>query len=126
MTERRTVTIVTADHGQVTIPEPVWCLGRHQGGGACVDITHVGAEHALTLPTRRGPAVHLITALEARPYVTDSFLRGPFVGIEIGGDWHEIGLAGLERMASELEAHAEQLRERARELAVALTEGGPR
>jgi hypothetical protein len=25
----RTVTIATSDHGNVTIPEPAWCLGYH-------------------------------------------------------------------------------------------------
>jgi hypothetical protein len=126
MSASRTVTIVTADHGPVTLSEPSWCLGRHPDGGARVDITHLGREHALSLPTREGPAVHLITALESRPFVADSFQRGPFVGVEIGGDWYETGMPGLEAMADALTAHAEQLRERSRELAVALAEGGSR
>ncbi|WP_406171193.1 DUF6907 domain-containing protein [Streptomyces sp. NBC_00996] len=123
MSAPRTVTIRTVDHGPVTIPEPSWCAGRHPDGGARVDITHVGPDRPLTIPTRRGPAVHLVTALESRPFVAESFLRGPFVAVEIGGDWYETGLAGLERMASELEAHAEQLRDRARGLAVILAGG---
>lgn len=123
MSVPRTVTIVTADHGPVTLPEPSWCLGSHPDGGARIDVTHVGAEHAFTVPTRSGPAVLLLAALESRPFVGDSFLRGPFVGVEIGGDWYETGLAGLEAMADALTAHADQLRDRARELAVALAGG---
>ncbi|MFJ9752952.1 DUF6907 domain-containing protein [Streptomyces chartreusis] len=82
------VTVDTSDHGPVTIPEPSWCLGNHRDGVARIDITHVGPNHVLTLATREGPAVHLITALESRPFITDSFLRGPFVAVEVGGAWH--------------------------------------
>lgn len=124
MSTRRTVTILTADHGPVTLPEPVWCLGRHPNGGARIDITHASPDQPLTLPTRQGPAVHLTTWLESRPYVADAFLRGPFVGVEIDGAAHESGPADLEAMADALEAAAEQLRGRARELAGILAEGG--
>lgn len=124
MSALRTVTIHTADHGPVTIPEPSWCAGRHPDGGARIDITHVGREHALTVPTRSGPAPVLVTALESRPFVADTFLRGPFVSVGIDGEWYETGLPGLEAMADALAAHADQLRERSGELAVALAEGG--
>ncbi|MCT9107939.1 hypothetical protein N4G69_20255 [Streptomyces mirabilis] len=126
MSTRRTVTIHTVDHGPVTIPEPSWCAGRHRDGGARVDITHVGPEQPLTLPTRDGPAVHLVASLESRPFVHDTFLRGPFMDIEIDGDHYPTGLAGLERMADTLAAHADALRDRARELAVILAGGEPR
>ncbi|MFG2678308.1 DUF6907 domain-containing protein [Streptomyces sp. NPDC048392] len=124
MSASRTVTIRTADHGPVTIPEPSWCLGQHPDGGARIDITHAGPDVELTLPTRQGPVVYLATSLESRPFVPDAFLRGPFMGVGIGGDWHETGLPGLEAMADMLSAHADALRERARVLAAALEEGG--
>lgn len=126
MSVRRTVTIRTHDRGSVTIPEPSWCAGEHPDGGARVDITHVGAEHPLTLPTRSGPAVVLVASLESRPFVTDSFLKGPFMSVYIDGDHHETGLAGLEAMADALTAHADQLRDRARELALILSRGEAR
>lgn len=122
MTER-TVTLATLDHGQITLPEPSWCIGHGDAPQYRVDISHTGPDEPLTLSTRTGPAVHLTTALEVRPYACDPFLQRPFVGVEIGGDWHPTGLPGLEAMAARLEAHAEVLRERARQLAALLAEG---
>ncbi|MFM9656722.1 DUF6907 domain-containing protein [Streptomyces scabiei] len=123
MSAPRTVTVHTVDHGPLTLPEPSWCAGAHEDGGARVDITHVGTEHVLTLPTRRGPVVSLSVSLESRPFAGDSFLRRPFASVEVGGDVYPTGLAGLEAMADALAEHAEELRDRARELAVVLAEG---
>jgi hypothetical protein len=123
-TEPRTVTLPTLDHGEVTLPEPSWCAGHETHPQYRVDIIHVGPDEPLALPTRRGPVTHLTTALEVRPYACDPFLQQPFVGVEIGGDWYPTGLPGLEAMADRLEAHAEVLRERARQLAVLLAGGG--
>lgn len=122
MTAPRTVTVPTLDHGPVTLACPTWCLGHGPEPEHRIDISHVGTDEPLTLLTRRGRVVHLVTALESRPFVTDPFLRRPFVNVAIGGDWYPTGLPGLEAMAAQLEADAEALRERARQLAVILAE----
>ncbi|MGV9242635.1 DUF6907 domain-containing protein [Streptomyces sp. NPDC003710] len=37
----RTATVRTLDHGEITIPEPAWCIGHHwQPKPARADITH--------------------------------------------------------------------------------------
>lgn len=122
----RTVTVPTFDAGEVTLDEPSWCIGHETDPQYRADISHTGPDEPLTLPTRTGPAIHLTTALEARPYACDPFLRTVFVGVEIGGDWYPTGLPGLEAMATQLEAHAEVLRERARQLAALLAGGEDR
>ncbi|WJV47666.1 DUF6907 domain-containing protein [Streptomyces flavofungini] len=125
MSAARTVTVHTLDHGPITITCPDWCIGHEGPPQYRVDLSHFGPDRPLTLPTRRGPAIHLVTALEVRPYVDDSFLRLPFVGVHIGGDWYPTGLAGLEAMADALTAQADALRDQARELAVILAGGRP-
>ena len=49
-TEPRTVTLATADHGNVTLPEPSWCVGHadHRPDTFRVDLAHAGPVHRLT------------------------------------------------------------------------------
>ncbi|MFD5227393.1 DUF6907 domain-containing protein [Streptomyces qaidamensis] len=122
MSEHRPVTIHTLDHGDIALPCPAWCIGEHEDDVRRVDITHVGPDEPLTLPTRRGPVTHLVTAIEIRPFSDDPFLRRVFINVEIDGDWYPTGLPGLEAMADALEAQADELRERARRLAALLSE----
>jgi hypothetical protein len=44
----RTVTLPTSDHGDVTLPEPAWCVGHadHQPGYRA-DILHLGSKRWL-------------------------------------------------------------------------------
>ncbi|UXY28558.1 DUF6907 domain-containing protein [Streptomyces sp. HUAS TT20] len=123
MTAPRTVTVHTLDHGTLDIRCPDWCTGHEDTPQYRVDVVHVGPDEPLTLPTRRGPITNLATALEVRPFASETFLRTPFVNVEISGDWYPTGLAGLEAMADVLAEQAEQLRERARRLALLLHEG---
>ncbi|MFI5684676.1 DUF6907 domain-containing protein [Streptomyces sp. NPDC051636] len=125
-TEPRTVTVHTLDHGPLELRCPDWCTGEHEQDVHRADISHVGPDQPLQLPTRTGPVTNLITALEIRPFASDAFLRTVFVNVEIGADWHPTGLAGLEAMADALAEQAEQLRDRARRLAVLLTGGEQR
>ncbi|MDJ0346746.1 hypothetical protein [Streptomyces sp. PH10-H1] len=116
MTVARTVTVHTADHGPVTIPEPGWCLGRHPGGEDRVDITHLGAETGLTLDTARGPVTILCAALEQRPYSPDN--THPFLNIDLGHDWYPHTPGALHGLADQLAEYAGWLRIRAHHLAV--------
>lgn len=123
MTEPRTHTIRTLDHGDVTITCPPWCTGEHEQDGYRIDIAHYGREHTLTLPVHRGHAEVMLVALEQRPFADRWPGTEPFVSVGFGGDHHPAGVFGLECMAIELERHAEVLREQARQLALLLQEG---
>ncbi|MEV6833627.1 hypothetical protein AB0N17_03690 [Streptomyces sp. NPDC051133] len=122
MTAPRTITVRTLDHGPLELRCPTWCTGEHEDDVHRADISHLGPDQPLTLPTRSGPVTNLVTALEVRPYAFDGFLRMPFVNVGIGADWYPTGLPGLEAMADTLAEQAEQLREQARRLAVLLQE----
>ncbi|MGW3134374.1 DUF6907 domain-containing protein [Streptomyces sp. NPDC001139] len=122
MTEPRTLTVPTLDHGAVTVTCPAWCAGEHEPDGYRVDIVHVGAEQTLTLPVRGGHAELLLVALEQRPFTEGWPGTEPFVSVGFGGDHHPAGVLALECMAIELERHAEALRDFARRLAVVLAE----
>lgn len=118
MTGARTVTVHTIDHGPVTLPEPAWCLSEHPGDGHRVDISHEGPEAELALPTWAGPRTLMHAVFEQRPFTERRPGRGPFVNVEIGGDWYPADPAGLDQMAAALVEHACTLRALARQLAV--------
>ncbi|XUL89707.1 DUF6907 domain-containing protein [Streptomyces galilaeus] len=120
MSEPRTVTLPTHDHGPVTLVCPPWCVSHEgQDDGARADISHEGREHVMTLPTRRGPAVLLIAGIEQRPYAEFGPGRGVFVNVEVSGDWHPVDAEGLEAMAAALTEHATTLRSLAVQLRAA-------
>jgi hypothetical protein len=120
----RTVTLPTLDHGEITLPEPSWCIGHEDVPQYRTDIAHEGREQALCLPTQDGPAVLLTAAMEQRPYTATALGTSPFVNVGFGGDWHPTGPAGLDAMANALVDQAAVLRTLARQLAAAL--GGER
>ncbi|MGW1892126.1 DUF6907 domain-containing protein [Streptomyces sp. NPDC002004] len=124
MTGPRTVTVPTIDHGDVTITCPSWCVG-HQDDAPLyrVDITHVGPDESLALPTSRGPATHLITTLEQRPFTERPPGIGTFVNVFIDSDWYPTGPIGLDAMADALVEHAAELRARARRLSALCARG---
>ncbi|MFE2428418.1 DUF6907 domain-containing protein [Streptomyces sp. NPDC059373] len=118
MTER-SVTIYTADHGPVTIPEPAWCTAPHRDGGYREDITHAGPDVDLTTDTGDGPAVLLSFALEQHPFQDDA---GPGGGVFVSvwladGEYHPHDVDGLERLAVDLAEAGRGVRLMARRLA---------
>ncbi|MFI0134736.1 DUF6907 domain-containing protein [Streptomyces luteogriseus] len=123
MSEPRTVTLPTIDHGDVTIPCPDWCAGHETIPEYRIDIAHRGTDHSLTLPVRGGHVELLVVALEERPFTEAWPGTRPFVSVGFSGDYYPSQLHRLEDMAFELERHAEVLREFARRLAVILAGG---
>ncbi|MGW6743761.1 DUF6907 domain-containing protein [Streptomyces sp. NPDC055025] len=120
MNAPRTVTIETLDRGDVTIPEPAWCVG-HDGDPPqfLSDTNHTGPAHEATyLGHHLGYA-----ALVENPLVVQSngALR---VVVEIGGALG-IGLnpEELDGLAAVLVDYAGELRGLARQLTVLLAEG---
>lgn len=124
----RIVTIDTADHGVVTIPEPEWCTGEmHQPGDNRVDISHNGPDTEFTLPTPRGPVVFLRMGVEQRPFTERAPGREPFLTFEVNGDWHPSDLAAIDHLAATLVERAAEVRSTGRQLAALLAgHGQPR
>ncbi|MEV6116611.1 hypothetical protein AB0L59_30090 [Streptomyces sp. NPDC052109] len=108
-TEPRTVTVHTLDHGNVTVPEPAWCTGRHEQDVDRADLTHYGPELRLHF---RGE--HLWTAMLAQAPYSPSPL--PSVYVEQTGYTATLDPAGLRELADAEQAHAGYLRRLARDL----------
>ncbi|MDX2676191.1 DUF6907 domain-containing protein [Streptomyces sp. NY05-11A] len=123
MNKPRTFTILTVDHGPVTLTCPEWCTSEHAPNGHRVDITHVGDVRRLTLPVRGAYAELLTVSLEARPFTEAWPGTAPFVSVGFNDGHHPSSVYRLEVMAGQLERHAEELRDAARRLAVILAEG---
>lgn len=116
----RTVTVQTVDHGAVTLPEPSWCVARHDVEGYREDISHEGAPFPLLVPTDcHGHVETLPVFFSCRP-----FSASPAVHAVLELDqWHEFSPAGLDRAAAALVEHAATLRAFARQLSVMRGEG---
>ncbi|NNN30715.1 hypothetical protein HLK59_10135 [Streptomyces sp. S3(2020)] len=120
MTEPRTVTLLTEDHGNVTIPEPSWCVGHadHRPDTYRVDLDHKGPEHRLT---HDGDL--LWTAfLGQAPHSTSPQARALGVFVEQGRYARTLNATELYDLAATFDAHADRLRELADQLAGLLEE----
>lgn len=103
MSAPRTVVVHTGDHGDVTIPEPFWCLGNHAAEAYRVDIEHQGEEIPFVIDTAcHGPVELLKLSLFQRPFNPDS-PRKPMVAVVLD-DWHEFNSAQLADFADTLVA----------------------
>lgn len=122
MSNPRTVTVHTADHGDIVIPEPQWCIAPHGSEGYRVDIEHYGTQTPLLVPTAcHGLAAALPVFFAWRPFSpTDSRIHAV---IELD-QWHEFDPVGLDQAADALIEHAAVLRVHARELTTLLAEEG--
>nr|WTB31092.1 hypothetical protein OG781_17825 [Streptomyces sp. NBC_00830] len=97
MSAGRTVTVQTADHGDVTLPEPSWCTGVHQEGGHRSDISHHGRPTTVTLDDG---TLLLQAQLAQFPYsVRDT---APYVALELGDAEGEYDQAALQDLARKL------------------------
>ncbi|TKA13172.1 DUF6907 domain-containing protein [Actinacidiphila oryziradicis] len=125
MTARRIVHIDTLDADLVSVRCPDWCNGEfHQVGGYRTDITHTSDDTELTVDTDRGPVLLLGLSLESRPFTERPPGTGVFVNVEIGGDNYPHDVAGLERLADQIAALPDRIREQARQLAALQAEEG--
>ncbi|MFK4595741.1 DUF6907 domain-containing protein [Streptomyces pristinaespiralis] len=111
----RTVTVHTVDHGDVTIPEPSWCVEEHTFEAYRVDIQHTGPDLVLTVPAE-GDVVPVFTAaIVKRPFSPQD--PRTLVQLEVD-EWRSFDAAGLDALAASLVEHAATLRKLARELSV--------
>lgn len=115
----RTVTIPTSDHGDVTVPEPAWCLGAHEAGGYRVDIGHFGPDIEPTTTTSRGAVPLLSMNLAQNPFTDLADTTDVTVAVRLAeGSSHPHDVDGLDRLASDLVEAARRVRLMRRRLAV--------
>lgn len=124
MSAPRTVTVQTADHGRLTIPEPAWCRSPHDVRTARADIHHEGAEHAAIVDVPGFGPVRFLTAFLSQFPFSEFSERGVTVAVEIEGEHHEFGPAGLDVLADTIAAHVRTGLVPLRHRLQALLEGG--
>ncbi|MEU8528500.1 hypothetical protein AB0C77_23375 [Streptomyces sp. NPDC048629] len=113
----RKVTVWTGDHGDVTIPEPAWCLAKHEDEGYRQDIEHRGADVPAVIQTPcHGAVSTLVASLVQRPFSLQD--TRTLVSLDLGDDWHELAAPDLDAAAAVLVEHAAKLRCLARDLRV--------
>jgi hypothetical protein len=109
-----TVTLQTLDHGEITIDEPVWCLG-HDGEPVVqrVDVTHVGATVAAELETDGGTVEFLPARISWGPFAELRPEPYPLADVD---DFPGLDPAQLRGLAAETAMHAGRLYTKANEL----------
>lgn len=120
-----TVTLPTSDAGEITLPEPSWCTGHadHRPDTASVDLMHAGPQVEL---------VHLGETLFSAQIVQSpcatpggpALLGGRLPGVSVDPLGRTLNPAELYRLAAEVDAYAEQLRDLASDLDTVLSGGG--
>ncbi|MET7983041.1 hypothetical protein [Streptomyces sp. NPDC005281] len=122
MTEPRIVTLATADHGDVTLPEPWWCAGHasHDPRTQHVDLIHSGPTRACT---HRG-ATLLTAELVQSPFASlpDPHLGGPTPGVSISPLGETLDPTELYTLAADLDRFSDVLRDLADKLAAIRSE----
>ncbi|WP_320783854.1 DUF6907 domain-containing protein [Streptomyces sp. CRN 30] len=115
MTER-TITVRTVDAGDVTTPEPLWCVGHdgHQVGHR-VDFFHRGQDLAVTFQGQEIGDAALVLA----PFAPD-----PQPGVTVSLVGRTLNPGELFELAAVLDRHADQLRTLADRLSEVLAGGG--
>ncbi|MBE4789934.1 DUF6907 domain-containing protein [Streptomyces caniscabiei] len=117
MTEPRTITLPTEDHGPVTLPEPAWCRGHadHHPDSYLTDLTHFGPEHRLTFN-----GTELFRLMLAQTPYADRASRETCAYVEQSGYTGSLDPAGMYDLAAALDHAADRMREFADRLAVLL------
>ncbi|MEV4864256.1 DUF6907 domain-containing protein [Streptomyces ossamyceticus] len=120
MTEPRTITLPTADHGPVTLDEPAWCRGHadHRPDTYRADLTHIGAEHRLTFN-----GAELFRLMLAQTPHAERTSRQVCAYVEETGYTGSLTPVGLYDLAAALDHAADHIREFADQMAV-LLDGG--
>ncbi|MFG2948186.1 DUF6907 domain-containing protein [Streptomyces adustus] len=119
MTEPRTVTLPTADHGDVTIPEPAWCIGHvSTPGDLRVDIIHSGPDVVLSFHGRDITEACLTQSPFASPSAPR--LGGRTPGVSVTALALTLDPAGVYELAAAFDRYADGLRDLADQLAAVL------
>lgn len=121
MSTERTVTLPTHDHGDVTLPEPSWCVGHPNPRAQYrTDLTHYGPEHRLTFNGHE-----LFRLMLAQAPLSERASRDLAAFVEQSDFSADLDPAGLYDLAAALDHAADELRAFADQL-VAILAGGDR
>ena len=125
MTEPRTITLPTIDHGLVTFTCPAWCAGHadHRPDTHRADILHKGPDVALHF---HGAEI-IAAGLAQSPFATlptHPELGGRTVGVSVSPPARTLNPVQLYDLAAALDGYADQLRDLADQLTLIL--GGAR
>lgn len=104
MTELRTVTIHTLDHGDVTVTCPAWCTTQHEPNGYRADILHSGPDVALVFHGRTIGDASLVQS----PYAER---LGRKVGVSVSLLGQTLDPVQLYSLAAALDGYADRLRD---------------
>ncbi|MEU5339342.1 hypothetical protein AB0H18_00550 [Streptomyces sp. NPDC020766] len=120
MSEPRTVTLATADHGDVTLDEPSWCIGHadHRPDDQRADILHRGPDVTLTFRGHHIADVGLVQSPFTVTDVPELSSRTPGVSVSLIG--RTLDPSGLYSLAAALDGYADQLRDLADQLSTIL------
>ncbi|MFG2299440.1 DUF6907 domain-containing protein [Actinacidiphila glaucinigra] len=106
---RRTVTLETADYGEVQFVCPDWCVMDHRSGGYLQDIGHVAAEERFEVPTSMGPAT--VQVGQGRYEYGTPERTVPYLSLDLDGVVYPERVGQLEEFAQALEALAVMVRD---------------
>lgn len=118
MTEPRTVTVPTIDHGPVTLTEPSWCAGHDPAPQYRIDLFHRGPAHTLTFRGKQIARASLVQAPFAAP--ANRLTEASATLVLEGATLDPVGLYDL---AAALDRHADQLRDLADQMHAILAGG---
>ena len=126
MTGPRTITLPTADHGPVTLPEPAWCAGHtlHDPETLRVDITHAGPAVDCTYLGADLFSAELVQSPHSES--TNPLLGGRTPGVSVWPIGRTLDPVQLYSLAAALDRYADQLRALADQLATVLDGGESR
>lgn len=117
MTEPRTITLATTDHGDVVLPEPSWCAGHADHlPEERADLAHSGED--VVLQFRGQPLAY--AALDQAPFAEHA-PRDVQVSVSLTGT--AMDAREVYELAAALDRYADQLRDLADELAAILAGG---
>jgi hypothetical protein len=122
-TEPRTVTLATADHGPVTLPEPSWCSGHqhHDPETLRVDLIHAGP--AVDLDHRGIPLFSAEIVESPHANSSNPRLGGRTPGVSVYPLGQTLDPTELCTLAADLDRYADRLRDLADQLDTILAGG---
>ncbi|MEU0965657.1 hypothetical protein ABZ357_09605 [Streptomyces sp. NPDC005917] len=123
MTEPRTITLPTADHGDVTFDEPSWCAGHshHDPETLRIDLMHAGPAIDFTHLGRTLLSAELAQSPNATP--GPPHLDGRTPGVSVHPLGKTLDPVQLYSLAAALDTYSDQLRGLADQLARILAGG---
>lgn len=124
MSEPRTITLSTLDHGPVTLDEPAWCIGHpnHRPDDHRTDILHAGEDVALVFHGRHIGDASLVQSPFSTAEIPELCSSTPGVSVSLLS--LTLDPVQLYDFAATLDTYADRLRDLADQLHTLLAGGG--